>query len=82
MEEVVPETKKIKKKWITEGTLKMIQEKRALKTRRDHPEQADKEYKQLCNKVKKATRMEGKMARQPMQGNRETLWRIYDTRSI
>lgn len=56
IEETIPEKEKIMKKWITETTLKLVQEKRTLKTRRDMSDQAEREYRSKCNEVKSATR--------------------------
>ena len=56
VEETIPITEKIKKKWITEETLLMIQHKRRLRNNRDQSEAADKEYRESCKKVTIATR--------------------------
>ena len=40
--EVVPEEEKIKKKWITRETIKLVEEKRSLKTQKDVSELAKK----------------------------------------
>jgi len=54
--ETIPEKEMITKKWITLETLSLIQEKRILKKKRDSNEQADREYQQKCNKVRKAAK--------------------------
>jgi hypothetical protein len=58
VEETVPELEQLNKKWITQPTLKLIQEKRALKIRRDDSEGADRLYKDKCNEVKKAVKVD------------------------
>ena len=55
-EETIPEKEMITKKWITPETLSLVQEKRILKKKRDTSELADREYRQKCNKVRKAAR--------------------------
>lgn len=56
VEETVPEEEKITKKWITQETLKLVQEKRILKIQRDVSEEAEKQYRAKCNEVRKASR--------------------------
>jgi len=56
IEKTVPLTEKIKKKWITEETLQMIQEKRRLRGNRDQSEAAEREYKERCKQVTTAVR--------------------------
>jgi hypothetical protein len=56
VEEAVPEEERIRKKWITQETLRLVQEKRELKLRRDTSDVAERKYKDSCNMVRKAAR--------------------------
>lgn len=55
---VLPEEEKIKKKWITQQTLKLVQEKRVLKFKRDQSDSAEQQYKAKCNEVRIASRLD------------------------
>ena len=60
IEETLPKTEQIKKKWISKETLELIQQKRLFKLKRDESKEADTRYKKSCNDVKAAVREDKK----------------------
>jgi hypothetical protein len=54
--EVLPVACKPNKPWITEQTLQLAKRKREMKQRRQESTKREKEYRQLCNMVRKAAR--------------------------
>ena len=60
IEEALPKTEQIKKKWISKETLELIQQKRLFKLKRDESKEADTRYKKSCNDVKAAVREDKK----------------------
>ena len=52
----IPKEEKANKKWISQQTLQLIQEKRKLKLNRNKSEADEKMYRNKCNMVKKAAR--------------------------
>src|SRR6218665_2036162 len=56
VEQTILLQEKIKKKWITQETLRLVEEKRELKKRRDISEDAERTYRTKSNEVRKAAR--------------------------
>jgi hypothetical protein len=56
--ELLPLSCKPNKPWITESTLQLAKKKREMKQRRQESAKREKEYRQLCNVVRKAARMD------------------------
>ena len=54
--EILPTVCKPNKPWITERTLQLAKKKRQMKQRRQESEDREKEYRELCNVVRKAAR--------------------------
>ena len=54
--EILPTSCKPNKPWITERTLQLAKKKREMKQRRQTSAEREKEYRQLCNVVRKAAR--------------------------
>jgi len=54
--EVLPTLCKPNKPWITGRTLQLAKKKREMKQRRQESAEREKEYRQLCNVVRKAAR--------------------------
>ena len=57
-EATIPASRSAKKPWISEETLKLEDEKRALKQTRNASAQKEQQYKGLCTKVKKSARQD------------------------
>ena len=57
-EATIPISRSAKKAWISEETLKLADEKRALKQTRNASTQEEQQYKGLCKKVKKSARQD------------------------
>ena len=55
-DEVLPMASKIRKPWISADTKDLADKKRSLKQRRHESESTEKEYRKLCNQVRKAAR--------------------------
>ena len=56
VETTTPASRRIKKPWISEETLKIADEKRTLKQSKNASAQKEQQYKDLCKKVKKSVR--------------------------
>ncbi len=56
MREVLPTVCKPNKPWITECTLQLAKTKREMKQRRQESDEREKEYRVMCNVVRKAAR--------------------------
>jgi len=72
----------ITKKWITPETLSLVQEKRILKKKRDSSELADREYRQKCNKVRKAARADNAKWLERQCENTEKYYQKYRTTEV
>ena len=57
-ETAIPASRSAKRPWISEETLKLADEKRALKQTRNASAQKEQQYKGLCKKVKKSARQD------------------------
>lgn len=58
VKEVLPTTCKPNRPWITEHTLQLAKKKREMKQRRQESAEREKEYRQLCNVVRTAARLD------------------------
>src|SRR6218665_2110859 len=56
IEQTIPLQEKIKQKWITQVTMRLVEEKRELKKRRDILEDDERTYRTKSNEVRKAAR--------------------------
>src|SRR6218665_1124766 len=56
VEQTIPLQEKIKKKWITQETMRLGEEQRELKKRRDISEDDERTYRTKSNEVRKAAR--------------------------
>src|SRR3984885_11834002 len=56
VEQAIPLQEKIKKKWITQETMRLIEEKRDLKKRRNISELNERTFRAKCNEVRKSAR--------------------------
>src|SRR6218665_4052132 len=56
VEQMIQLQEKIKKKWITKETMRLVEEKRELKKRRDISEDDERTYRTKSNEVRKAAR--------------------------
>ena len=57
-EATIPASRRTKKPWISEDTLKLADEKRALKQTKNASPQKEQKYRDLCKKVKKSARQD------------------------